>query len=147
MVSIFNRMWMDKIWSPRKGLLSGPVVLATFANDLNGVHGRDYIRLCVDEKYWQCLVHIQIDLLNGYDENLIIYIGYSLNLDMFDIQCRGHIITTCWSLRCSWSIACRRCSNYIFILDLTPGFSGLGRDDWRASRGTFKFLDLVRLIL
>ena len=21
----------------------------------------------------------------------------------------------CWSLRCSWSIACRRCSNYIFI--------------------------------
>ena len=26
---------------------------------------------------------------------------------------------TCWSLRCSWSIACRRCSNYIFILGLT----------------------------
>ena len=25
----------------------------------------------------------------------------------------------CRSLRCSWSIACRRCSNYIFILDLT----------------------------
>ena len=23
----------------------------------------------------------------------------------------------CWSLRCSWSIVCRRCSNYIFILD------------------------------
>ena len=22
-----------------------------------------------------------------------------------------------WSLRCSWSIVCRRCSNYIFILD------------------------------
>ena len=22
---------------------------------------------------------------------------------------------TCWSLRCSWSIDCRRCSNYIFI--------------------------------
>ena len=30
----------------------------------------------------------------------------------------------CRSLRCSWSIACRRCSNYIFILDLTPGFIG-----------------------
>ena len=27
----------------------------------------------------------------------------------------------CWSLRCSWSIACRRCPNYIFILNLTPG--------------------------
>ena len=30
-----------------------------------------------------------------------------------------------WSLRCSWSIACRGCSNYIFILDFTPGFNGL----------------------
>ena len=28
---------------------------------------------------------------------------------------------------CSWGTACRRCSNYIFILDLTPGFIGLGR--------------------
>ena len=26
----------------------------------------------------------------------------------------------CRSLRCSWSITCRRCSNYVFILDLTP---------------------------
>ena len=25
-------------------------------------------------------------------------------------------IVCCWSLRCSWSIACQRCSNYIFIL-------------------------------
>ena len=25
-----------------------------------------------------------------------------------------------WSVRCSWSIACHRCYNYIFILDLTP---------------------------
>ena len=31
------------------------------------------------------------------------------------------------SLRCSWSIVCRRCFNYIFIPDLTPGFNGLGR--------------------
>ena len=35
----------------------------------------------------------------------------------------------CWSLRCSWSIACRRCSNYIFIPDSTPDFSGLGKDN------------------
>ena len=27
---------------------------------------------------------------------------------------------TCWSLRCYWNVACQRCSNYIFILDLTP---------------------------
>ena len=32
-----------------------------------------------------------------------------------------------WPLRCIWSIACWRCSNYIFILEFTPGFIGLGR--------------------
>ena len=30
----------------------------------------------------------------------------------------------CWSLKCSWSITCRRCSNYI-VLDWTPGFNRL----------------------
>ena len=53
----------------------------------------------------------------------------------------------CRSLRCSWSIACRRCSNYIFILELTPGFIGLGKDNCKTRRETFKFGDLVRLIL
>ena len=53
----------------------------------------------------------------------------------------------CWPLRCSWSIACRRCANYIFILDLTPGFNGLGEDNYKMIRETFKFWDLVRLIL
>ena len=28
-----------------------------------------------------------------------------------------------------WSIACWHCFNYIFILDLTSGFNGLGRDN------------------
>ena len=53
----------------------------------------------------------------------------------------------CWSLRCSWCIACRRCSNYIFIIDLTPGFSGLGKDNCKTRRETFKFWDLVHLVL
>ena len=43
--------------------------------------------------------------------------------------------------------ACRRCSNYVFILDLTPGFIGLGKDNCKTRRETFKFGDLVRLIL
>ena len=34
-----------------------------------------------------------------------------------------------WSFRCSWSIAYRRCSNFIFILNLTPDFNGLGKDN------------------
>ena len=46
-----------------------------------------------------------------------------------------------------WSIACRRCSNYIFILDLTPGFIGLGKDNYKTRRETFKFGDLLRFIL
>ena len=53
----------------------------------------------------------------------------------------------CWSFRCNWIIACRRCSNYIFILDLTRGFKWLGKDNFRTRRETFKFWDLIRLIL
>ena len=52
----------------------------------------------------------------------------------------------CWSLRCSCSIACWRCSNYIFILDLTPGCNGLGRGNWKSRWGSFKFWNLVPLI-
>ena len=43
--------------------------------------------------------------------------------------------------------ACRRCCNFIFILDLISGFNGLGKDKCEAGRETFKFWDLVRLIL
>ena len=53
----------------------------------------------------------------------------------------------CWSLRCMWSIACRRCYNYIFILDFTPGFNRLGKDDCKTRREIFKYLDLVRFYL
>ena len=52
-----------------------------------------------------------------------------------------------WSLRCSWSITCRRCSTYIFIYDLTPGLNGLGKDNCRARQESFRFWDLVRLKL
>ena len=53
----------------------------------------------------------------------------------------------CWSFIYSWSIACRRCSNYIFILDLTPGFNEMGKDNCKTRWESFKFWDLVRLIL
>ena len=48
---------------------------------------------------------------------------------------------------CSWSIACRRCSNYILILDWTPGFNRLRKDNCKTRRETFNFWDLVWLIL
>ena len=46
-----------------------------------------------------------------------------------------------------WSIACWRCSNYIFILDLTLGFNGLSRDNCKTRWEIFKCWDLVWLIL
>ena len=42
---------------------------------------------------------------------------------------------------------CRRCSNYMFILDLITGFNGLGKDNCKTRPESFKFCDLVRLIL
>ena len=38
-------------------------------------------------------------------------------------------------------------SNYIFILNLTPGINGLGKDKCKKRQETFKFLDLVWIIL
>ena len=37
--------------------------------------------------------------------------------------------------------------DHIFILDLTPGFIALGKDNCKTRRETFKFGDLVRLVL
>ena len=41
----------------------------------------------------------------------------------------------------------RRCSNYIFILNLTHGFNRLGKDNCKTRGETFKFWDSVWLIL
>ena len=46
----------------------------------------------------------------------------------------------------SWSIACLSCSNYIFILNLTPGFSGLDKDNCKTTWEAFKSRDLLHLI-
>ena len=42
---------------------------------------------------------------------------------------------------------CRRCSNYIIILYLAPGFNRLCHNNCKTRRETFKLWDLVRLIL
>ena len=65
------------------------------------------------------------------------------------LEYKTHLIwqLNCRSLTCCWSIACRRCSNYIFILDLIHGFNRLGKDNCKAGRESIKFWDLVRLIL
>ena len=43
--------------------------------------------------------------------------------------------------------ACRRCFNYIFILDLTPSFNKLRKDKCKMKWDTYTFWNLVRLIL
>ena len=43
--------------------------------------------------------------------------------------------------------AYRRCSNYIFIFDITPGFSALDKVNCKTRPELFKFWDLMRLIL
>ena len=44
-------------------------------------------------------------------------------------------------------IACRCCSNYIFKLDLTPGFNGPGKSNSKMRWQWFKFCALVWLTL
>ena len=53
----------------------------------------------------------------------------------------------CWSIRCGWSIACRRCSNYIYILHWRPGWNRLRKDNCNTRRETVQIWDLVCLIL
>ena len=45
------------------------------------------------------------------------------------------------------ALPCRCCSNYIFVLDWTPGFNALGGDNLKMRRESFKFWNLVQLIL
>ena len=47
----------------------------------------------------------------------------------------------------SWSIACQRCSNYIFVINSTPGFNIMGKGDCKTRPETFMFGDWVQLIL
>ena len=44
--------------------------------------------------------------------------------------------SNCWSLWCSWSCARRRCSNYVFILDLLHGFNRLCKTNCKAKPAT-----------
>ena len=43
--------------------------------------------------------------------------------------------------------ACRRCSNYIFILNLTHSFNILHEDNCKTRWEIFKFWELVHLVL
>ena len=81
-----------------------------------------------------------------YNQNtffLLINFDWASNLQ-YKLHLRQY---NCWSLRCSWSIACHLCSNYILILDLTPDFSGLGKGKCKTRGETFKFWHSVHLMI
>ena len=110
--------------------------------------------VCVHIKYQQCFVKVFL-WLTLWHFSLHIYFTIPVLSDMtnmpdvvltyrqvYNIR-YNHFIRqlNCWSLRCSWSIACRHCSNYIFILDLTPGFNTLRKDNCKPRPEAFKFWD------
>ena len=82
------------------------------------------------------------------DVNAVLFKTYLLDHVCTVLSCiTENGLSVMYLLRCSWSIACRHCSNYIFILDLTPGLNGLGKDNYKTRWETFRFWNLVRLIL
>ena len=57
-------------------------------------------------------------------------------------KCSSYVVVTLQinsAVRCSLGIACWRCSNYVFILDLRPGFNGLSKDNCKTRQETFEF--------
>ena len=73
--------------------------------------------------------------------------GFSLVLHCFHrSRTEDQWISRCL-LKYGWSIACQCCSNYIFILNLTLGFNWLVKDNCKTRWETFKFWDLMHLIL
>ena len=99
-------------------------------------------RSVVAEKMLPCLIH-----------------GYKVRHDGFHFylfsSCRQFTYTrrtlisnkSCLSLRCSWSIAYRRCSNYNFMLDLILDLNRLHKDNCETRRETSECWDLVRITL
>ena len=92
--------------------------------------------------------------VNKYCHNLLTYMIINRprkvwNLHTVRLLIQAHLSKqyNCWSLKSSWSIACRRRTNHILILDLTHGFSGLNKDNYKTRQEICKFWDSVQLIL
>ena len=95
------------------------------------------------------LLELIIDMYHNYGFTLHVYsITHKVNYRQTSNVRRplvGNIIV--WSLKwsplCSWSTACRHCSNHISMLDLTPGSNRLGRDNCKTRQATYTCWDLV----
>ena len=97
--------------------------------------------------YEICTQHMYKHLVWLYDDTHVCSDKSKLPSNLwYKVRSSGQY--TCWSLRCSWSIACRCCSNCIFIiLYLVPFFNGLSKDKGNIKGVTLKCWNLMRLIL
>ena len=95
-----------------------------------------------------CVLHDQIKSSMGYILKCIEiqkrnehaqYCKVSMTCLPSNLLCKPQL---CKQYYCC-SLSCRpsACSNYIFILDLTQCFNGLGKDNCKTRRETFKFWD------
>ena len=75
----------------------------------------------------------------------LLVISYELLLNLW--LSRTLVSNKLFITQCSWSTACRCYSEYIFIPDVTPGFNGLGTDNYKTWRNTSTLWDSVRLKL
>ena len=82
---------------------------------------------------WQWWIHTQTVLIMSNfifaNPSLRYFVWSSFLLIPLNLYYKAHLgkQSNGWSLKCGSSITCRCCSNYIFSLDLIPGFNGLGR--------------------
>ena len=77
-----------------------------------------------------------------------LYIKYFFQQEANHVYLQTSNISRTWTgykLVNYWYVG--HCFNYIFILDLTPGFNGLGKEYYKTRRDTFKFWDFVWFIL
>ena len=106
---------------------------------------RKYSHLGVAGTIWKLppmFMFTEIALLEQIQKTVSYQTEYLVYLNKTIVMQYDH-----YHMSSSHTTACRRCSNYIFILDLTPGFKGLGKDDFKTRWESFKFWYLVRLIL
>ena len=123
----------------------------------------------VPEQHYRCEINVALCQLNNFLQNELLCKQPS-PLKVSHIECLPGYLLPCRFIpfqTLEWNVSpipssmsylvsfmgilekidCRRCSNYIFILNLTPGFNGLGKDNCKTRRETFVFGDWVRLIL
>ena len=127
MKSCCNWKWNLKCWEMalRKWLATGAYNTQAICRQLSTI-------------YWLILLFTRLEgtqKSNAYLAGTLIYKSH----------CSRQL--NCWSLRCSWSIAYRHCSNYIFILHLILGSNILHKSNYKSRREIFKLWGLVHLIL